>query len=237
MDIEKIWNESEWPTEARQIINGLTQFQKDSKIILILRHSQRDEPENLEEMHKLRLTPEGHTIAKKFGEELPSDRPIRLFHSVIWRCQETAEDILSGFETIGGKGKMKGVFAPLYDLQTAPKFFSNVFNNYTGDQFIYRWVAGLYPQDQITSLQQYCQKAAKLIWKEYKKAPDKNIDIHITHDLFIIALKLGWFGIPPRNNWVSFLGGFALVFEKNSMLLLDSDGIVTTEIPYWWEIS
>ncbi|GAI97476.1 unnamed protein product [marine sediment metagenome] len=32
MDIEKIWNESEWTTEARQIINGLTQFHKDSKI-------------------------------------------------------------------------------------------------------------------------------------------------------------------------------------------------------------
>jgi len=44
MDIVKLWNELEWTADARQIIEGLKNYPKDSKIILILRHSQRNEP-------------------------------------------------------------------------------------------------------------------------------------------------------------------------------------------------
>ena len=79
MDIDKIWKEGDWPTEARQLINGLKKFPEDSKIILILRHSQRDEPKEIEKLLSLRLTPAGHAIAKKFGENLPNNRTIRLF--------------------------------------------------------------------------------------------------------------------------------------------------------------
>ena len=235
MDIDKIWKDGEWTTQARKIINGLKNFPKDSKIILILRHSQRDEPHSYKKIHHLKLTQEGHSIAKEFGKALPNDRNIRLYHSVILRCQETAQDILSGFESIGGIGKMKGSFTPLWDLKTTPNFFPNLFKNATGYEFVYRWVAGLYPPDQIIPSQKYCEEAANLIWKELKGNSDNCIDIHVTHDLFIMALRLGWFGIPPDKNWVSFLGGFALTFEKNNILLLDSGNLGSVEIPYWWE--
>ncbi|MBY8988712.1 MAG: hypothetical protein KGD61_09680, partial [Candidatus Lokiarchaeota archaeon] len=72
MDIDKIWTEGEWTTQARQIINGLKNFPKDSKIILILRHSQREEPQSYEKIHHLKLTQEGHSIAKEFGKALPN---------------------------------------------------------------------------------------------------------------------------------------------------------------------
>ncbi|MFX0106635.1 MAG: histidine phosphatase family protein [Candidatus Hodarchaeota archaeon] len=234
MDIDKIWEEGEWPSQARQITNGLKNFPKDSKIILILRHSQRDEPQNFEGLLKLRLTEEGHAIARKLGEELPKDRPVRLFHSIVWRCQETAQDILSGFENVGGKGKMKGIFTPLFNLETSRDFFPNQLKKYSEYEFFYRWVAGLYPSNYITSLPKFSQKAGDFIWREYKKAPDRNIDIHITHDFFVIALKFGWFGIPPDNNWISYLGGFAVTFIEDKFLLLDSDKLISIESPYWW---
>ena len=233
MEVEKIWNESQW-TEAHQIINGLKQFKKDSKILLILRHSERDEIEDLKEMQNLKLTPNGHAIAKKFGEVLPKERSIRLFHSAISRCQETADDILTGFKTKGGIGKINGIFDPLYKIEKSPDFFPRILEKYDGVQFINRWAAGLFSQDQIISLQKYCQKAANLIWNEYKNSSDRNIDIHVTHDLIIIALRLGWFGIPPGKDWISFLGGFALTFEKNNILLLEKNSLVFKEIPYWW---
>ena len=50
MNIEKIWNTSNWTTHARNIINGLTKFSEDSKLILILRHSHRNDlkPEDIQ---------------------------------------------------------------------------------------------------------------------------------------------------------------------------------------------
>lgn len=235
MDIEKIWKESKWTTQARQIIEGLENFPDDSKIILILRHSQRDEPKELASLLKLRLTPEGHAIARKFGEELPKNRAIRLFHSVVWRCQETAENILSGFENIGGIGKMKGGFTPLFDLETAPNFFPNQLKKFSAYQFFFRWVAGLYPPNIIIPLQKFSQRSAELIWKENKKAPDRNIDIHVTHDFLALALRFGWFGIPPDEKWISYLGGFAFTILNDDVLLLEHGEFKKIEIPYWWD--
>ncbi|MFW9987782.1 MAG: histidine phosphatase family protein [Candidatus Odinarchaeota archaeon] len=235
MDIDKIWKEADWTSEARQIIEGLKKFPDNSKILLILRHSQRDEPEELDAIPKLRLTPEGHMIARKFGEELPKNRTIRLFHSVIWRCQETAEDILSGFKNIDGEGEILGSFGPLFDLGTARGFFPNQMKKYSGNQFFFRWIAGLYSPNEITPLQEYSKKAAELFSKKLKGGPERNIDIHITHDFILIALRFGWFGIPPSKNWVSYLGGFALSFIEDKILLLNSNKLISVDFPYWWK--
>ncbi|MFX0012861.1 MAG: hypothetical protein ACFE9R_21305, partial [Candidatus Hermodarchaeota archaeon] len=70
-DVEKIWNEDDWTKTARDLTRAIENFPKDSKIILILRHSHRNEPSGSEKLYKLRLTPLGHDIAKKFGKELP----------------------------------------------------------------------------------------------------------------------------------------------------------------------
>ena len=78
MDIEETWRNDDWTEQARQIITGLKEFPESSKIILILRHSHRNEPKETDKLYKLRLTHLGHEIAKKFGEHLPKNRPIRL---------------------------------------------------------------------------------------------------------------------------------------------------------------
>ena len=109
-----IWENAEWTVQARNIIKALKEFPIGSKIILILRHSHRNNPTESERMHELKLTPQGHQIANIFGQRLPTTRTIRLFHSVVDRCQETAEDILTGFESVGGKGTLNGALTPLF---------------------------------------------------------------------------------------------------------------------------
>jgi len=116
MDINKIWKEADWPSEARQIINGLKKFPDDSKIILLLRHSQRNEPKGFNVDADLNLTHQGREIAKIFGENLPKSKPIRLFHSKADRCRETAEEIFNGFKKIGGEAVLEGNLLPLYHI-------------------------------------------------------------------------------------------------------------------------
>jgi len=40
---EKIWEQAVWVAQARQLIEGIRKFPEQSKIIMILRHSHRDE--------------------------------------------------------------------------------------------------------------------------------------------------------------------------------------------------
>jgi broad specificity phosphatase PhoE len=235
MNIEKIWASNNWTTDARSIINGICEFPEDSKLILILRHSHRNEPEHLNKVHKLRLTPEGHAVAKKFGESLPKDRPIRIFHSIIWRCEETAENIHNGFKSIGGKSEIIGEFSPLYDIGIDNRSFLEQFKNYHFKEILFRWAAGFYLPEEWTPFIQYSQKTAHLIWNQLKDAPKRGLDIYVTHDWHLMSLRFGWFGVPPDERWVKFLGGFALTFEEDHILLLDYGEIKSLEIPHWWK--
>jgi hypothetical protein len=44
MNVEKIWKQAEWVAHARNIIKNLDNFPSDARIILVLRHSHRNEP-------------------------------------------------------------------------------------------------------------------------------------------------------------------------------------------------
>lgn len=237
MDVEKVWQEAEWTSQARGIIQAIKKFPETTKIIVLLRHSHRDEPNELEEMYRLRLTTQGHEIAKKFGSLLPIKRHIHLFHSIVWRCQETAEDIAAGFSEVGGIPEIKGNLLVLHHAGAAPNFFINIFKKGPPIQFIYRWVVGYYSPELIMPFQEYCQKAADHIWNETKLAPEKSLNIYITHDLFILALRFGWFSLPPDNNWIPFLGGFAFGLDENKFKLYDNNRYYKLDPPYWWKIS
>jgi hypothetical protein len=235
MDTEKIWNEDEWTEDARQIIDGLKEFPDNSKIILILRHSHRNDPPALEGSQKVRLTLQGHAIAKKFGENLPSIRPINLFYSIIWRCEETAINLDEGFKNIGGTSKIMGDLLPLQSVGITDKdFFLNEFNNVPFFDIYYRWVVGFYNPDVWTPFMEYCQSTAHLILDQVKNSPENGLNIFVTHDFNVMALRFGWFGLLPKK-WVKFLGGFAFTIEEDQILLLDYGELKPLPIPHWWK--
>lgn len=235
MNVEKIWKQEEWVVHARNIIENLDKFPLDSRLILILRHSHRNDPKPLENVNKLRLTPKGHAIAKRFGENLPENRPIRLFHSIIWRCEETAENIHAGFQNIGGSSEIKGVLGPLFDIGLQEKTLTEKFKNDHFRKVLFRWSAGFYSEKDWTPFTIYCQQAAQLIWNQEKSAHNNGIDIYVTHDWHVMSFRFGWFGLPPDENWVKYLGGFAFTFENDHILLYDHQGLSSLEFPHWWK--
>ncbi len=235
MDINKTWKEADWPSEARHIIEGLKKFPDNSKMILILRHSQRNEPEDFDVDADLNLTPQGRKIAKIFGENLPKDKPIRIFHSKADRCRDTAEEIFNGFKEIGGEAVLKGNLIPLSRIGISLKIFLEENKKYDILKIFNRWTAGLYSPELWSPLTPYCQKAAEVIWTQIENIPETALDIHVTHDLHLLASRLGWFGIPPNKKWINYLGGFAFSFIEDKILLFDSNKLITVEIPYWWK--
>ncbi|MBY8987252.1 MAG: hypothetical protein KGD61_02270, partial [Candidatus Lokiarchaeota archaeon] len=78
MEGVNIWENANWTVQARNIVKAVSKFPEGTKIILVLRHSHRNNPTESESIHELKLTPQGHQIAKIFGQELPISRAIRL---------------------------------------------------------------------------------------------------------------------------------------------------------------
>ena len=235
MNVEEIWVQADWASQASNIINKLKEFPEDSKIILVLRHSHRNEPKPKENVNKLRLTPQGHAIAKKFGESLPISRPIRLFHSIIWRCEETAENIHNGFKKVGGESEFLGKFEPLHNIGINNRVALKGFKNYHFREIMYLWAAGFFHSKDWEPFTSYCQNTAHLISKHLKDAPENGINIYVTHDWHLMSLRFGWFGLPPDLQWVKFLGGFAFIFEDDHFLLLERGELKSIQAPHWWK--
>ncbi len=69
--------------------------------------------------------------------------------------------------------------------------------------------------------------------KNLESADDDTFDIYVSHDIFVAAFQLFWFGVFP-SDWVSFLDGFILQFSGDKMNVFSKYGVKSTYPPYWW---
>ena len=233
------WEKKPWIKQARNIIEGLDKFPALSKIIIIMRHSQRFEPKLVDENDlkgaNMELTPLGQEIAKKLGEKLPIDRQIRLFHSPSNRCKVTAEKICQGLKEVNGKGDFIRECNALYGIGINNQSYLDEFNTYENYQVILRYLAGVYSPELWPPAQPFSQKSGEQIWSQVENISDGGINIFVTHDFHTMIFRFGWFGLPPDERWIDYLGGFAFSINKDHILLLDYGKLIKLGIPYWWK--
>ncbi|MFW9825038.1 MAG: histidine phosphatase family protein [Candidatus Thorarchaeota archaeon] len=234
MNINETWGNIEWTTHARKLLFGIKKFPEDSKIIILIRHSERNELKSVWDTNELLLTPDGHRIAKKLGENLPIDRFIYIFTSHATRCQETAEDILKGFLSKGGNGKIIGNLEPLYKIGVERDFFLKQIENGDLIEYLQNWINGSFPKEKAQSIMSYSINAAKIIWASLNNASKGSIYLHVTHEIPIMAFRYGWFNLLPNDKWVNFLGAIAFTLHNGKILLFDIDRFLTLEFPKWW---
>ncbi|MFX0022343.1 MAG: histidine phosphatase family protein [Candidatus Hermodarchaeota archaeon] len=235
MDIKNIWKELDWTIHAQNLIAAINKFPENAKIIVLLRHSERYEIESVWKPQELLLTPNGHQVAREFGEKLPIDRPIRIFTSHAPRCHETANEIIEGIKKSGGNVELKGNLEPLYKLGVERNFLLKQIEDGDLIKYVQNWIKNAFPHDKAQLLSTYSMNSANIIWNLSHKAPKNCIDIHVTHEIPIMALRFGWFNLLPDKKWVNFLGGIAFTFQDGRILLFDIDDFLTVEGPHWWK--
>ena len=234
-----IWEENPWMKQARNNIEGLDKFPTHSKIIIIMRHSQRFEPKLVDENDlkgaNMELTPLGQELAKYFGESLPITKPVRLFHSPSNRCKVTAKKIYQGFTEVNGKGDFIGECDALYGIGINNQSYLDEFNTYENYQVILRYLAGVYSPDLWPPPQPFYQRSGEQIWSQIESISEGGINIFVTHDFHTMIFRFGWFGLPPDERWIDYLGGFTFSIMDDHLLLLDYGNMIKLGIPYWWK--
>jgi len=235
----KIWKENAWTKQASKIIEGLVKFPAHSRIIIIMRHSQRYEPKLVNKSDlkgaNMELTPLGKEAAKNFGENLPVDRPIRLFHSPSNRCKVTAEKIYQGIKEVNGRGNIIGECDALYGIGINSQSYLDEFNAYKNYQVILRYLAGVYSPNLWPPAQPFYQRSGEQIWSQIENISEGGINIFVTHDFHTMIFRFGWFGLPPDERWINYLGGFAFSIIEDHILLLDHGKLIKLGIPHWWK--
>jgi len=223
--------------QAEILLKQMTKFPNDSKIVLMLRHSEREPLSSLKKNSDLQLTKEGHLAARIFGENLPINRQVRIFYSNRDRCRDTALDIMNGFKNKGGQLINGGTLEPLYALKILKEqFFKNELQSLSLVEILNHWINEQYDSSDIEPVITYSKRAATEIWSKLDQLPlEGGIDIHVSHEILLMALRSGWFSLSPDNKWTEFLGGFAFTFNKDHILLLDFDEFLKIPYPPWWK--
>ena len=189
-------------------------------VALLIRHAHRHPiPQGAVEHEGVPLTLTGRRQAFAFGARLPPSYALRLFHSPVHRCRETAEHILKGFQTIGGSGNIMGaqdfLRINLVDQRTMVRILDELGHH----QFGYQWLRGAFDEAVIDDPRKVASTTIHGILAWMEAGSVKRLDVHVTHDLNLLAVQDV---IAPVANerfaWPAYLSG---------ILVTQTDGHVT----------
>lgn len=178
--------------EVEELLAALTEEDdgRDPGPVLLLRHSERESLREASVAAALEapLTPAGRDLAFRFGAALPTARPVRLFHSPVPRCEDTASSIAEAARRAGGQaevvGARDGLGAPfLLDPERAIERFAAL--GMAG--FVRAWLVGKVPPEIAAPHAGAAGDLLGLLLRERDAAPGA-LQIHVAHDLTVITL-------------------------------------------------
>lgn len=232
-EIQKLETQT-WGKPVLQLLKHCKTL-KPEKAAMIIRHSERASINRPDEMSVAGLTEVGREAAKGFGQLLPEERSIQVYHSPVERCRETAECIVEGARSreisadIGGKISLLG--GPREDWGR----FSGILIRDWPHSVNY-WLCGRYPVDIVEPSTGYARRASVELDTTLEVEPGTLV-LHVTHDMSILAMLFHWFGVTPSFDNSGFLGGFMYQRTVDKVSLFLRDICREVDLPYWWGTS
>ena len=201
----------------------------------ILRHAARFPIADPSEPTLAEITPAGAAGAESFGARIAGFDEMRIFHSPVKRCAQTAEKIARGARAAGLAVDVV-VAQPalgvdyILDLVEVGRL-----NALYGDTFVRLWFSGRIPEAAILPaariactqlfflterLQEPCQRGRRL-------------DLHITHDWNVIILRELMLGVRhEETGWLTYLDGLAFSCQADGLRVVYRDRTRTQPLPW-----
>jgi hypothetical protein len=181
-------------------------------VAAVMRHAARHPIADPKRPEIAELTADGCAAATEFGAQLGSFSRVRLFHSPVKRCQQTAECIAGGFARTGGRAELLGAHPALgidyiRDLSEAGRL--TVLH---GDHFVRLWFEGQVPPSVIDPAPTLAAMKLDFVRARLGEvaAEPGTLDLHVSHDWNIIILREHLVGVRHEDaGWLTFLDGVA----------------------------
>lgn len=213
-----MWESEDWLANARNLLKWANDLEKGPALLLI-RHSQRLEPKEVEKILTEPLTPLGIQMAEEFGRRLDCNKIISVWHSHHIRAQQTAEAIVRGVMEKEGlihlRGPNRTLLGPGWD---APKYVAMA-NEMGFVTFFDSWARDRIPIEIIEPIGDFARRLVDRTIGRMMSAPEQSLHIHITHDLVVMAARKVFLEVDTtEDNFVTYLGGFGLA-RSNEFLV------------------
>ena len=230
---QALLKELTWGKPVIQLLSNCEKLGQNLPAQMILRHSERISIEKQSEISKASLTETGREAAKAFGRCLPKGRVVRVFHSPVTRCRDTATSIQFGAES---EGINLNDVVELPVLNVGPpidsKFWSDVISDWP-HSYNY-WLCGRYSTSDAEPSFEYSKRLAFELERLSSNLSGDELDVFVTHDMSLIAALFHWFGVFPEASQIGFLSGFLIQRVGDGINLLVGDSCRLVRYPDWW---
>ena len=231
----------EWGARVQQLLHHVRDLDPEKPAVIQIRHSERPEV-NLQSMQtnfSTPLTERGEKAAYQFGLDLPKERSYHLYHTDVDRTISTAEKIYQGVNDNSGVSEVKGEIplAMTIDGAAVSQIFREMKKHYDeaemAQAFTYRWTTGRYPPWVLMPSIEFAQIGASMIVKNLSDAGKRDVHIWVSHDSWVAAFLMHWLG-ESCFDWVTFMDGFILQFNEDTITYYFRDKKKDIKYPYWW---
>lgn len=207
---------------------------------IFMRHAERFPIVDAADPTLAEITPAGAVAAEAFGARIRGFDHVRLFHSPIKRCRQTAECIGRGLASNGvvvehaGPEPTLGVDYIL-DLKEAGRL-----TILHGDHFVRLWFTGQIGAAIIRSAEQIAE--GKLVYLTQRLhepvTRGRRLDVHVSHDWNVIILRELMLRVRHEDaGWLTFLDGVAFSSGAAGLQACYRNFSVTKPLPWTFELS
>lgn len=206
------------PARAR-VISDLRKWEFPAHAAAVIRHAERPPIYSARGVSRVPLTESGVRAAKRFGESMGSYRQVRLYHSPVLRCEQTARAIAEGSCEAGTPVVSIRESAVLGGSYLIDRELALTKADELGSRFIREWFSGALEEGLVkpldTSLREHIRYIVATVCES---TDDRRIDLFVTHDWNIMVLREGLFGIRHEAvGWPEYLDGVS--FRWNAGVL------------------
>lgn len=178
----------------------------------IMRHAERHALTSATDPTLALLTDAGKAAARDMGARISGFSHLRLFHSPVQRCRQTAEQLAEGARSAGLHVEMIGTeevlgFGYTRDMPTACRMYSEI-----GDAFMDRWFRSELPDSIIAEPGLIADETVAHIDRRLREttAHGRRLDLHVSHDWNVLVVRELLLGVThEKAGWLTFLDGVA----------------------------
>lgn len=197
---------------GHRLLDTLRSLPKDAPAAAILRHAERFPIVDASAPTLAEITPAGAATAEAFGAKIEGFDCLRIFHSPVKRCLQTAECIARGAASKGHSVEIVGPQPALgvdYILDVKEAGRLTVLH---GDHFVRLWFSDKIATTVIQAARPLAE--AKIAYMEQRLKDScprgRRLDLHVSHDWNIIVLRELVCGVRHEEaGWLNFLDGIA----------------------------
>ena len=235
--MKEVLGSVDWGRAALELLDHCSRLDEDKPVVMHIRHTERPVITDISVGRAALSTPLGKEAAYELGMKLPSGWDYRFYHTYYERTQETAESIHAGIVSRGSPSEVMGDMGirTILDQEEYFRYHSGFSDtDHSASDFLKRWTSGETPPQVILPSMEFAKNVADTTMANLRSADGRPFHIYVSHDVWVATLMYHWFGVPPHEDWYTFLDGFIMQPRGKEMKVYYRDKEIKVGYPDWW---